>query len=137
LRGLDSLRPFSESAHAARKAGMWSMRRLIVVVDDSLEDWLHENFVEQGATGYTSLPCRGAGRRELRDYGKAINSKVRIEVVATDQTCANILNFLKQDVVPHHRITTYLDIVDVMRPDAFEALPDSTETEESAALAHS
>lgn len=137
LRGLDSLRPFSESAHAARKAGMWSMRRLIVVVDDSLEDWLHENFVEQGATGYTSLPCRGAGRRELRDYGKAINSKVRIEVVATDQTCANILNFLKQDVVPHHRITTYLDTVDVMRPDAFEALPDSTETEESAALAHS
>lgn len=136
VRGLDSLRPFSKSAHAARKAGMWKMRRLIIVVDDSLEDWLHENFVEQGATGFTSLPCRGAGRRELRDYGKAVNSKVRIEVVATDQTCANILNFLKQDVMPHHRLTAYLDTVEVMRPDAFEALPGPAETNEAPILTH-
>lgn len=66
IRGLDSLRPLADNGHAARKGGLARMRRLTVVAEAQLEDWLLDNFVELGATGYTSFPCSGAFRSTLR-----------------------------------------------------------------------
>ena len=62
IRGLDSLRPLADNGHAA----LARMRRLTVVAEAQLEDWLLDNFVELGATGYTSFPCSGAFRSTLR-----------------------------------------------------------------------
>lgn len=120
IRGLDALQPLADNAHAARKGGLATMRRLTVVADAEIEQWLEERFVELGATGYTSLPCSGAGRRELEGEVVTASSKVRIEVVMPHQTCEGILRFLRQDVLPSHQVTACVETVDVVRRGHFD-----------------
>ncbi|MCD0462558.1 SulP family inorganic anion transporter [Roseiconus lacunae] len=129
VRGLDSLQPLADNAHAARKRGLASMRRLTVVADAEIESWLEERFVQLGATGYTVLQCRGAGRTELQQGGTSNREKVRIEVVMPRKTCDDIIDFLRCEVSPEHRITACVETVDVVRRQDFEAIVDSTETE--------
>jgi len=121
VRGLGSLRPLADSPHAARKGGLAAMRRLTVVADTEIEQWLEEQFIERGATGFTSQPCSGAGRRELEGGFAATNSKARIEVVMPHHTCETILGFLRQDVLPLHNVTACVETVDVVRRDHFES----------------
>ncbi len=121
VRGLDSLRPLADNPHAARKGGLAAMRRLTVVADPEIEQWLEEQFIERGATGFTSLPCSGAGRRELEGGFATTNSKTRIEVVMPHHTCEAILGFLRQDVLPVYNVTACVETVDVVRRDHFES----------------
>lgn len=120
VRGLDAMQPLADNPHAARKGGMVTMRRMTVIADKLIEEWLEEQFVQFGATGFTSQPCSGAGRRELQSGVAAANSKVRIEVVLSHQTCEAILPFLRNDVFPHHQVTACVESVDVLRRDHFD-----------------
>jgi hypothetical protein len=120
VRGLDALQPLADNAHAARKGGLAPMRRLTVVAEAEIEKWLEEQFVELGATGYTSLECSGAGRSELEKGVGSVNSKVRIEVVMPHQTCEDILRFLRQEVLPAHQVTACVETVDVVRRSHFD-----------------
>ena len=120
VRGLESLQPMADNVHAARKRGLATMRRLTLIADDSIEQWLEERFVELGASGFTALTCSGAGRRELQDGLAVANSKVRIEVVMSHQTCEAVLAFLRTDVLPDHHVTACVETVDVVRRDHFD-----------------
>jgi MFS superfamily sulfate permease-like transporter len=122
VRGLNALQPLADNAHAARKGGLATMRRLTVIAEAEIEQWLEAQFVKLGATGYTSSPCSGAGRRELQDGVASANSKVRIEVVMPHQTCEGIVRFLRQDVLPTHHVTACVETVDVVRRDHFDLL---------------
>lgn len=120
VRGLDALQPIANSAYAARKRGLASMRRLTVVANADIERWLEENFVRLGATGFTSVPCKGAGRSEIKDGLLDSGDKVRIEVVTTHATCEAIIGFLRKEVLPKHHVTPSVENVDVIRRDQFE-----------------
>ena len=109
VRGLESLQPLADNTHAARKRGLAVMRRLTVIADESIEQWLEEQFVELGASGFTSSPCRGAGRRELEGGVTVANSNVRIEVVMSHHTSEAILAFLRRDVLPNHHVTACVE----------------------------
>jgi len=126
VRGLDAMHPLADNPHAARRGGLFKMRRLTVVADQSIEQYLEEQFVELGATGFTSLPCNGAGRRELKDGVKAASSKVRIEVVIPLQTCEAILSFLRRDVLPQHQVMVCVETVDIVRRDHFDLVTQET-----------
>ncbi len=129
VRGLETLQPLAANAHSARKRGLATMRRLTVIVEAEIEQWLQQQFVERGATGFTSQPCSGAGRRELESDTAPSNSKVRIEVVMPHQTCEVILNFLRQEVLHSHHVTATVETVDVIRRDHFYPTTTSVETE--------
>lgn len=124
VRGLDTMQPLANNPYAARRGGLAAMRRLTIVADESIELWLKEQFVESGATGFTSLPCSGAGRRDLEGGVSAANSRVRIEVVMSHQTCEAILSFLRSEVFPRHKVTACIETVDVVRRDHFEVLAE-------------
>jgi MFS superfamily sulfate permease-like transporter len=128
VRGLDSLRPLADNIHAARKGGLATMRRLTVVAEAELEDWLLDNFVELGAMGYTSLPCSGAGRSTLRNERSAASPMVRIEIVTPHATSERILAFLRMKVLPEHAVTACVEAVDVVRRDHFSVLLDDRQT---------
>lgn len=119
LRGLESLQPLADNAHAARKGGLASMRRLTVISEASLEDWLTNQFIELGATGYTSLPCTGAGRHNIEDEKMIAGPMVRIEVVIPKEVCETTLSFLRHEVLPEHHVTACVETVDVIRRDHF------------------
>jgi anti-anti-sigma regulatory factor len=124
LRGLDELQPFTESARAARKRGLASVRRITVVADEALEDWLEEAFVNCGATGYTVMPCSGAGRRDLRNGPVCKSSQlIRLEVIVPHDVCEGILEFLRREVMPMHHVTACVETVDVVRITDFTPMP--------------
>lgn len=123
VQGLETLLPMTDNAHSARKRALATMRRITVVADQSIEHWLEEHFIELGATGFTSLTCRGAGRREIEQGGVATTqSKVRIEVVLPQSTCEQVLTFLRQEVMNEHQVTACVETVDVVRPNHFSAV---------------
>jgi MFS superfamily sulfate permease-like transporter len=130
VRGLDALQPVADDAHAARKRGLASVRRLTVVADESLESWLEDEFTKCGATGYTVSPCSGSGRRTLEDGDSIRRAQVRIEVVAPNHVCDVMLDFLRRDILPEHRITACVETVDVVRVGHFT--PISVDSEQQA-----
>lgn len=121
VRGLDALQPLAENALAARNRGMAAMRRLTVFADSEIQRWLEEAFVERGATGFTSIPCSGAGRGELEAGPLTSDAKIRIEVVMPHATCEKVVDFLRQQVLPKHRVTACVETVDVIRREHFNS----------------
>ena len=132
VRGLDALQPLADNVHAARKRGLATARRIIVIADESLEEWLEREFIQCGATGYTAIPCYGAGRRNLGNGRLDPNSKVRIEVVATTDVCDQIVDFLRREILPKHHVTACIEKVEVVRVGHFTP-PDSEQAAEQSA----
>lgn len=126
IRGLNRLQPLANDVHAARVRGLAMVKRLTLVADDKIENWLEGEIITLGATGYTSQPCKGVGRRELANGLKAAsNSKVRIEVIAAESISSTIIEFLREEVLPHHHVTVCVETVEVVRRDHFEPSPEA------------
>ncbi|HEX6985455.1 MAG TPA: SulP family inorganic anion transporter [Planctomycetaceae bacterium] len=119
VRGLDAHRQLSPHELAARKSGLTSVRRLTVVTDADAEDDLIQGFVACGASGFTVLECRGAGRRAIAEGGAVVLPQVRIEVVATAEVTEAMLRFLRRDVLTRHAATVCVETVEVLRADDF------------------
>ncbi len=113
VRGLDALQPLADNAHAARRRGLASVRRVTVIAEKSLEDWLEQEIISCGASGYTATPCYGAGRRNLENGQPTQSEVVRIEVVAPNDVCDKILDFLRREIRPEHRVTACVEAVQV------------------------
>lgn len=129
VRGLDTLQPLAENAYAARKRGLATMRRLTVFADTEIEQWLKAAFVDLGATGFTSLPCFGSGRRDLESSVSISAAKVRLEVIMSEETSESVLQFLRTEVLPKHHVTACVETVDVVRRSHFDAGMESSSVE--------
>jgi MFS superfamily sulfate permease-like transporter len=129
VRGLDTLQPLADNIHAARKRGLATVRRITVIAEASLEKWLEKEFVKCGASGYTSMPCSGAGRRHLANGQSSKSDQVRIEVVAPHAVCDAILDFLRSDILPEHRVTACVETVDVVRVGHFRPKEENPKQE--------
>ena len=122
VRGLDSLRPLSADAHAARKRGLTRVRRITVVAGESLQEWLLEGFCRCGITGYTLVPCSGAGRQDLTSGKYHPGDNIRIEIIADAAVSNAIMEFLRQEVRSEHHVTCCVENVDVVRVGDFAPL---------------
>lgn len=116
--GLEGHRQVSDHPFAARRRATTRLKRITVVADYSLENSLVQRFVEHGATGYTSIPCRGAGRRGLA-LATANESLVRIEVVVPERAAESILDQIRVDIGGSQGLTVVLETVEVLRTDQF------------------
>ncbi|MFM7038734.1 MAG: SulP family inorganic anion transporter [Planctomycetaceae bacterium] len=125
LRGLDDLRPFSASAHAARRRGLTPVRRLTIVIEESLAPELIDSIVRLGISGYTEIPCRGSGRTGLKNSSLPPVDCTRIEVIAVPELCDQIVDFLRTTVIPKHHLTMCVETVEVIRMTAFASEPQT------------
>ena len=117
--GLDAHRPFADHAQAARRKGLCLVQRLTVVVDPGIERMLESRFLKLGASGFTSIPCRGVGRHDAVFGDAEPRAKVRIEVIAPKDVCELLTDYLSREVQPEHRLTYALETVQVARLDPF------------------
>lgn len=118
--GLDSHKPVADHEFSARVRGYVTLRRLTLVAEEHLEDRLERIAVEAGATGYTAMPCHGAGRHDLTANGLPTRApRVRIEVVAPADVCDRIVAVLRTEIFTEHHVTTCIESVDVPRPNQF------------------
>lgn len=130
VQGLDALKPLAGSAHAARKKGLARVRRVTVIADESLQDWLIEEFLACGATGYTTMPCGGSGRRHAGE-NNGPKPQVRIEIIAVPSACDRILDFLRRDILDEYRVTACVEMVDVVRVGHFTPVESPAATHAS------
>jgi MFS superfamily sulfate permease-like transporter len=117
--GLDVHVPLSSYGTAARKQGLVKVRRIVLVADEELEEQLSRDFVRLGATGFTTIPCRGAGRRQLREDRVDVQPQVRIEVIVPIDVARSLIQYVRQEVMPRHRVTASVETVEAVRPDQF------------------
>lgn len=129
--GFDAHIPLAGHEHAARKRGLVQLRRIVVITDEALEERLAQEFVDLGATGFTTVPCRGAGRRHLRNGSFEAQPQVRLEVIVPPDVAEQILVFLRREILPYYHITASAETVDVVRADQF--ISPASERESAAA----
>ncbi len=128
LRGLDELRAFSASTHSARKRGLTPVRRLTLTGAPELMTNLIREMVRMGATGYTEMPCLGAGRRLLTDHDAKPQNQTRVEVIMPVSVCEQVIDYLRTDIVPQNHLTFCVETVEVARITSFVGAAGSTPT---------
>ena len=116
---MESHKPLSHHDFAARKRAMTRLHRVTVVAAGELEHELTDKFVALGASGYTAIPCRGAGRSTMVHNNGGCNSQVRLEAVVPQDVANRILDYLRRDIVPDHHITVCKETVEVLRQGSF------------------
>jgi MFS superfamily sulfate permease-like transporter len=126
--GLDSHQPFTGHAQAARRKGLCTVQRLTVVADPEIERLLEREFLRMGASGLTTIPCFGLGRRTTATERAEPIPQVRIEVIAPKDLCEPMVDYLLRDVQPNHRVTFAVESVQVARLDAFTSTPHEVDT---------
>ncbi|MEX0727189.1 MAG: SulP family inorganic anion transporter [Planctomycetaceae bacterium] len=118
--GLDSHQPATEHETAARRRSLARLRRLTITADESLEDQLVTRIIDAGASGYTVIPCRGAGRRELaKPNAAAIGHLVRIETIVPYDVSEELLAYFRKDVMPNEHVTVSVESIESIRRDQF------------------
>lgn len=130
IRGLEALRPLAKDPAAARKRGLVAMRRVTVTAAIAIEADLVSQIVAAGATGYTAIPCHGAGRSDLQIGNFSKQDQVRLEVIVPQAVCDELLKTLRRDFQDGHAITVCVETVDVISPESFnpEAGRENAET---------
>ena len=93
--------------------------KAVVVLDTALEEEMLHKFVELGASGYTTMPCSGAGRKAVYQEPFSSHSQLRVEVVGTRSVCEAIVRYVSQPEFAGHPVAAYLEGVEVIQPTRF------------------
>jgi hypothetical protein len=93
--------------------------KAVVVLDTASEQEMLHKFVELGASGYTSVPCNGAGRQAVYQEPFASHSQSRVEVIGTRAICEAIVRYVSQPEFQGHPVAAYLEGVEVIQPERF------------------
>ena len=118
--GLESHQQLSSHPRAARRRRLARIKRVTIVAGEDLEPRLAERCMALGASGYTSIPCHGAGRRTWHDsVVTTVNQQVRIEVVAPPEVAEQILEYIRREVADEHAVTACIETVEVLTPEQF------------------
>jgi hypothetical protein len=93
--------------------------KAVVILDTALEEEMLQRFVELGATGYTAVPCRGAGRKVVYEEPFASHSQLRVEIVGPRSVCEEIVRHVSSPRYAQHPVAAYLEGVEVLEPRRF------------------
>jgi MFS superfamily sulfate permease-like transporter len=133
LRGLEDFRAFSPSSHSARRKELTPVRRLTVVADESVVEFLIPELIRMGISGYTEIPCRGAGRSELGIPNMSPQPQIRLEVITVPEVCDVVIDHIRMNLMPLYRITVCVETVEVIRLSAFQSVGQSFQTTSGSA----
>ncbi len=89
-----------------------------IIAEEVLETRVLEMVKLEGATGFTSTPCRGEGTRGLRT-GAEEGGNVRIELIVSQEIAERILERLESDWFPSYAIIAWLSDVRVLREEKY------------------
>jgi nitrogen regulatory protein PII len=95
------------------------LRRVTVVVGREIEHELAKKLVELGASGYTMIPCWGAGRTGCHSEIPERREQIRVEVITPSHVAEKILDYIACEVSSVRPATACIETVEVLRPDKF------------------
>jgi nitrogen regulatory protein PII len=95
-----------------------TMKRITIVVDNSVERQIVKEIHDLGATGYTCTVVHGNGAKGARPNHWA-GPNAKIEVIGTSQVTERILEHIEKNYFGHFATIVYLDEVEVLRAEKF------------------
>ena len=114
--GLESHKQLSDHPLASRQRVTVQMRRITVVGPATMEEAIVAMVREQGASGYTAVPCHGGGRHKSSDGHRPL---VRFETIVPADASGRILDALREPRFTDDRMTVWIEPVDVLRLEQF------------------
>ncbi|MCU0709373.1 MAG: SulP family inorganic anion transporter [Pirellula sp.] len=113
IRGLEGHRQFSDHPLAVRKRGTTRVRRVTIIATPDLEETIAERIASSGATGFTVMPCRGAGRSDLANKKPSLSNHIRFEVIARSKIASEIVDFVSYELPVDARVSVCVETVEV------------------------
>jgi MFS superfamily sulfate permease-like transporter len=113
VRGLDAHKPMSSHPMASRKQGLTALRRITIVTDPKLEDIIVDRVIGLGASGYTSMPCRGLGRTGLTQAERKPVDQIRLEVITKSAIAEQLLKYISDEIAPNNHVSVCCETVEV------------------------
>ena len=93
--------------------------KAVVVLDKALEQEMLQRFIQLGASGYTLIPCDGAGRQAVYQEPFSSHSQLRVEIIGTRAVCEQIVRYVSEPQFRGHPVAAYLEGVEVVQPERF------------------
>ncbi|MEM1080920.1 MAG: P-II family nitrogen regulator [Pseudomonadota bacterium] len=98
--------------------------KVVIITEKLILEPVAKLIESAGAHGYTVTPAGGKGSRGVRSTGRAAVvdgfSNVKIEVITSDRAAANqIADQVAERFFDHYSGITYLEEVEILRPDKF------------------
>ena len=94
------------------------IHRVTIYAESLVEKKLLDACIAAGATGYTVIDCRGAGKTQVVD-NLGGEGRVRIELLVRPETAQKILTYLRKSVLKKYAVTIAVESVQVPNPDDF------------------
>jgi hypothetical protein len=96
-----------------------TISRITVYADAALEQSLLERFLEMGATGYSSIDCRGKGKHEIIADPFSGHARVRIELLVQTSTAEQIMAYLSRPEFKRRAIAACVETVQVPMTESY------------------
>ena len=97
-----------------------TMKRVIIIGDETVRYRIVKEIQNLGATGYTDYSVHGEGARGVRPR-HAEPANVKIEVIATPEVAQRILDHIAKHYFDNYAMIAFLDDVEVLRGEKFGA----------------
>lgn len=118
--GLDTHLAAAAHELATRKQTLVRMQRLTVVAPADLDEELESELETCGVTDCVIIPCQSSFRRSAKNSLDSRSPQIRIEVVAPPRVCDLVVARLRQEILPHHRVTICVDAVNAIGTEVLE-----------------
>lgn len=92
---------------------------LTVITEAALEEALLRDFDRLGVRGYTVSDVRGRGSRGVRDAAWNEAANIRIEVICPRNLAEEALSHLQLNYYANYAMITFMQEIDVLRPEKF------------------
>jgi hypothetical protein len=97
---------------------MTEFSMLTIIAEEALSSAIEKEIIALGAKGYTTSTVSGRGISGIRD-NQWEGENVKIETVATNDTCKAILAFIEKNYFDKYAIIAFHFPVTVIRTDHF------------------
>jgi nitrogen regulatory protein P-II 2 len=95
-----------------------SMKRVTMVVEDTIEPLVVKDVHDLGATGYTYTVVHGEGAKGTRP-NQWDGPNAKIEVITTAEIADRILEHVAKTYFEHSAVIIFVDDVEVLRGEKF------------------
>ena len=92
---------------------------LTVITEAAVEESLLRDFDKLGVNGYTVTDARGRGSRGIRDAAWKEAANIRIEVICNRELAEKIVSYLQKHYYANYAMVSFIQDVEVLRPEKF------------------
>lgn len=96
-----------------------SVKCVVVICEEALEQLVGEDIVAAGAKGYTVSSVRGRGNRGVRDAQWTLSGNIRIEILCQEDAAWRVVERIESKYSVNYGLVIFVEDVQVTRADKY------------------